>query len=816
MESQQHRVAFTRELFCSGIPRKFLLKHKIKGCAECDNFRARNEKANYSLTQQEQKNKKLHCRIRSINHMNEKRKLPPIKLIISYTDNVTSDDSIQNSPTIEGTNDETTKETESPVTSNFNQAEDLSQTPVTQRATLQYVTPATRNRHFARSKRPLADQFLMYNDEGSESAFSTPDAHCRSEIIAVKRMKVLDESAKLKNHNTKLMKEIAEISSVNARLKAEITNWKIRTKGLIAELDQLRGEQKSEVEQLKKQVKKANFGVRKKDGLISTLIKECKKALPAQRELVVGRLSTCVRTLLKILLHQKWETTQAKHLLDAIFTGGIFNGSLWKSELLARCRKEVNQRIFKPWLIQKAIDVGHAGSLNYGGLELLNKIDPLPKRSRRCLPSSTSVRRCARELEDYAKSLLPYEHSLTTYGPLYYFVFEPLVRHLAKSFSLDQYAKEGSNAPPPQIAGTVDGAKLTNKLHHLLGGFKVLDQRAMDPNSNLPLFLDGKFQSRDNCFPAIILLARDNKEIYQTVFKRFFDFLGQLRDTGLPESAYGEALPYWNIARTEDLSSLWKTFGVGGGSGHTLLFCVWCTLANDRRGIAFTGEHRCNRCKTREINRCFCLSVEDTDHLKKEEDKIIEELSFYLAFHYEKFDLIASQSKLFSDPAHAGKEDELNHIDFCTEGKSPAIQRKFRRFLIQELVLRYPSRAADYATMSVDQLRFTLRIEAEMESKVSRLRVALVRKEKQQEEVRSIILEQAVPCILHMENRVNERVLYALFCRLIYRYGDSPASIAKRDALMDKISNIMRTRVLGTLSHPSQWDFPWDEQKKHF
>jgi hypothetical protein len=155
-------------------------------------------------------------------------------------------------------------------------------------------------------------------------------------------------------------------------------------------------------------------------------------------------------------------------------------------------------------------------------------------------------------------------------------VFEPLVQHLAKAFSLDQYAKEGSVAPLPQIGGTLDGAKLTNNLHHLLGGFKILNERAMDPNSNQPLFLIGKLQSRDNCFPAIILLARDNKEIYETVFKRSFDNLAQLRESGLPESAFGEALPHWKVVRTEDLSSLWKTFGVGGGFGNTIfLYLVY-------------------------------------------------------------------------------------------------------------------------------------------------------------------------------------------------------------------------------------------------
>jgi hypothetical protein len=37
-------------------------------------------------------------------------------------------------------------------------------------------------------------------------------------------------------------------------------------------------------------------------------------------------------------------------------------------------------------------------------------------------------------------------------------------------------------------------------------------------------------------------------------------------------------------------------------------------------------------------------------------------------------------------------------------------------------------------------------------------------------------------------------------------------SIAKRNALIDLIAQTMCTRVFGSLSHPSQWDFPWDNE----
>jgi hypothetical protein len=40
----------------------------------------------------------------------------------------------------------------------------------------------------------------------------------------------------------------------------------------------------------------------------------------------------------------------------------------------------------------------------------------------------------------------------------------------------------------------MDGAQLTNELGHVIGGIKVVDERAVDPLSGVPLSVSGKFQ----------------------------------------------------------------------------------------------------------------------------------------------------------------------------------------------------------------------------------------------------------------------------------------------------------------------------------
>ena len=229
--------------------------------------------------------------------------------------------------------------------------------------------------------------------------------------------------------------------------------------------------------------------------------------------------------VLKLLFFNKWDTTMAKVLVDCIFEGAVFNGPLWDAELLEKCRQTVQARIFIPWRIQSAIDLGGCGSLNYGGLKILNDVDPLPPFSRKSLPSNTTIQKTARQLESYASTLIPFQSQLTTHGPLCHFLFEPLVWHLVKSFSLERYARADGPGDPLEIAGTLDGAQLTDNINHLLGGFKIFDKRAVDPLTNTPLFLKSNYQSRDHCFPAIMLLSKDTSEVYETTFKIFFDFL---------------------------------------------------------------------------------------------------------------------------------------------------------------------------------------------------------------------------------------------------------------------------------------------------
>jgi hypothetical protein len=171
------RVELVREETCAGLPQEFLLKAGIRSCYECDRFRELNAKANFTLRQEEQRDKRrYHCRIRSSNYVVEKRKLPLIKIKIVYMD----------------TDNDCTEETEGglplvfclpcfPPKSTVSEISDCNISNVFRNAG-SLPTPTKLDRRAARppavgNKRPLSDDFLTYCDKDPSSILpSTPEA----------------------------------------------------------------------------------------------------------------------------------------------------------------------------------------------------------------------------------------------------------------------------------------------------------------------------------------------------------------------------------------------------------------------------------------------------------------------------------------------------------------------------------------------------------------------------------------------------------------------------------------------------------------
>ncbi len=107
--------------------------------------------------------------------------------------------------------------------------------------------------------------------------------------------------------------------------------------------------------------------------------------------------------------------------------------------------------------------------------------------------------------------------------------------------------------------------------------------------------------------------------------------------------------------------------------------------------------------------------------------------------------------------SHVGDAFLDKHINCNTEGQDEDAIADYNQFLMTELLIRYSTRAIQYGLLSVKQRRQCLRLEILIEEQVHEVRATLARKEAVAQ-VALVVVEQAMPCLLHCENRVNEKI----------------------------------------------------------
>lgn len=177
---------------------------------------------------------------------------------------------------------------------------------------------------------------------------------------------------------------------------------------------------------------------------------------------------------------------------------------------------------------------------------------------------------------------------------------------------LSSCARSGSNCKPVTLVHALDCAQLTQQLGHVTAGVKLADPRAVDPLTGLPLCL---LQSRDLCFPCQMTFGRDCKKPCHDCFQAFHHcFNGAFvipSGHGLPE------LSNFKIVSPQDMSSMWKTTGLGGGCASTVFHCFACVCTGQLMAVHKEGSERCSLCCGLGIERCFCHPVNDTENLEQ-------------------------------------------------------------------------------------------------------------------------------------------------------------------------------------------------------
>jgi len=75
-----------------------------------------------------------------------------------------------------------------------------------------------------------------------------------------------------------------------------------------------------------------------------------------------------------------------------------------------------------------------------------------------------------------------------------------------------------------------------------------------------------------------------------------------------------------------------------------------------------------------------------------------------------------------------------------------------------------------------------------------------------------MLISQAIPCIMHLENSVGEKIITVLLARAAEKYQSRSNARTLDSRFLESIQGIVNSRILGSETRPKQWKVPLSEK----
>ena len=500
--------------------------------------------------------------------------------------------------------------------------------------------------------------------------------------------------------------------------------------------------------------------------------------------------------------------TKAIKVYEMLKTGKIFNS---KEIILNKLHKELTSKsreVFRPWKLRKMCDECDQGGINASGCGQMREVQELRKYERGLLPEKTPIVRAGYALEAEAKKYIDWELRHLPFGEmtkvknLAKFVFETLRAydlHLTALVRLVDWA------------WSADGADLTGLRKHTSLGGRPLDLEAKDPFTKELLFHNGftedglvilkNYHTKEIANFMVICGTNETQNLYREDVRFFFEFMKSVDEHGL----IFEGRTY-KIAGTfpADMSCHWKVTGMGGACKVKHYFCHHCACASDKITYFKFGDQRCDWCKAESNEKCCHFSV-DTDTEIERKRSVALQLERKLPYlMYRSKDQHCNQlnrETMMSDGSMLFKNNLSNHIEF--EAANAAQLLQYSNLVTSELLSR------NLAPVGGLEERRTRLKQAMYDEDMYLFYKETIERHDKTEIIKLVKVEWTIPCIMHMHNRVTEKIVTCLL-----RKGFSiRASQEKKDSYRDKIELTMNQVILGSSTSQSKWSCPMTQDK---
>ena len=547
-----------------------------------------------------------------------------------------------------------------------------------------------------------------------------------------------------------------------------------------------------------------------------------------RRRIDIRYLGGVVMTLLGVVYLKRRIQNRMNALIDCVFDYlAVEFPDRFEARITKKARAHIRQFVMKPHLFCKAMDM-HA-SLNKECLNVMRSdVEGLPSNTVGCIPHGSTVSRAARQLERYAEDAhqMHITEEKTACGVVFKFDFDITIRLLISAFGLEEHAKTGSKSNPVLMTVSYDHALFTQYLGHVTLGIKMLDARAVDPLSGLPLCMVdqdgtvdvGKLQSRELCFPLFCLFGKDTKKAFDSdlgrILAKFCNKLVIPSLLGLPE------LSNFKLVANQDMAAVWRAVGKGGGSSNATLSCYGCMAEKNNLANYVTDSAMCQDCVSVGVDKCYCQEFVDQTVVENCRENIgtfamemttLQKSRVELAVDdaYKYLDKIKNESKILTGSQQVDRLGNRLHIDFEPVDESDEVY--FNSLLSDELKLRLRYDKATLISLlksSVETRRDYLKKLVLKEEGIELARQTVGREDQIKKLTDKLVAEQCVPCILHLEMRVAHKLFWSLLGDGLDRYRDGDS--CKRKKYIAAVTDCMEHCVLGNIEHDRvhHWKLP--------
>ena len=154
------------------------------------------------------------------------------------------------------------------------------------------------------------------------------------------------------------------------------------------------------------------------------------------------------------------------------------------------------------------------------------------------------------------------------------------------------------------------------------------------------------------------------------------------------------------------------------------------------------------------------------------------------------------------------RESNIYNVEYVPTGETDEEKLSslsfFSNLIASELQLR---KLQHHGTL--DERRERLRKFLQVEEKLLLIAQAIARGQEGKEAALMLII-QAIPCIMHLENRVGEKLITVLLVMGAENFRTA-RGIKSLKRYCNSIAHIVKTKILGTVIRPKQWKVPVDD-----